>query len=214
MNLKKLLSWPAGRATRQSWAQQPTACDQLRPDADEQVNAAPFSNSNVVFLPAANAGLSGHEPVADSSSFEKTAPEPAKRKGLVDAEELQAFWRDNYFGLGRHNGAQHHSSAAMELGCQAVIAKLQNILTGLLVRRQAKHDALQIKVLEVANSSADMAAKLRLACDHLERDMAELREQSVLAGQGRGWVLAALNDYRLGFDRGMRAALDFELLCE
>ena len=213
MNLKKLLSWPVSRTTRQSWASQTTAIERLGEDVDGQEAEAPSANGNVVFLPAANAGLA-HKPAVGPSSFEQAAPEPARRKGLVDAEELQAFWRDNYFGLGRHNGAQHHSSAAMELGCQAVIAKLQNILTGLLDRRQAKHDALQIKVLEVENSSADMVAKLRLACSHLERDMAELRDQQALAGQGRGWVLAALHDYRLGFDRGIRAALDFELLCE
>lgn len=213
MNLKKFLSWPPNRTIRQSWVPDPPITDEIGPEVTGQQTAPLSPTGNVVFLPAVNAEIE-RRPAVDSSSFEHSAPEPARRKGLINAEELQAFWRDNYFGLGRHNGAQHHSAAAMELGCQAIIAKLQNILTGLQGRRQARRDALQIKGVEVARSCADMAAKLQLACDHMERDMAELREQSVLAGQGRGWVLAALNDYRLGFDCGMRAVLDFELLCE
>jgi hypothetical protein len=33
-----------------------------------------------------------------------------------------------------------------------------------------------------------------------------------LAEQRKGWVLDALNRYRLGFDRGVRDALEYELL--
>ena len=37
-------------------------------------------------------------------------------------------------------------------------------------------------------------------------------EQTALAEQRKGWVLDVLNRYQLGFDRGVREALDFELL--
>ena len=40
----------------------------------------------------------------------------------------------------------------------------------------------------------------------------ELRAFVALAEQRKGWVLDALNRYQLGFDRGVREALDFELL--
>ena len=42
--------------------------------------------------------------------------------------------------------------------------------------------------------------------------VADKAERIELAAQRKGWVLDALNRYRLGFDRGVREALDFELL--
>ena len=57
-----------------------------------------------------------------------------------------------------------------------------------------------------------MAETLRLACEQAQREIAVLKEQHALAEQRKGWVLDALNRYQLGFDRGVREALDFELL--
>jgi hypothetical protein len=39
-----------------------------------------------------------------------------------------------------------------------------------------------------------------------------LREQIALADSGKGWVLEALNRYQIGFGKGVREAIDFELL--
>lgn len=46
----------------------------------------------------------------------------------------------------------------------------------------------------------------------LEAEMALLGEQVQLAAERKGWVLDAVNRYRLGFDRGMHKALEFKLL--
>jgi hypothetical protein len=57
-----------------------------------------------------------------------------------------------------------------------------------------------------------MAAQLALACQQTERELVSLQEQLTLAEHRKGWVLDALNRYRHGFDRGVRDALDYELL--
>jgi hypothetical protein len=39
-----------------------------------------------------------------------------------------------------------------------------------------------------------------------------LKEQLKLSIERKGWILAALNEFRIGFDRGLRDAVDAELL--
>ena len=38
--------------------------------------------------------------------------------------------------------------------------------------------------------------------------MATIQSQSVLAVEGKGWVLRALNEYKIGFGKGLREAVD------
>ena len=42
--------------------------------------------------------------------------------------------------------------------------------------------------------------------------MNTLRDQQALAAGGQGWVLEALNRYQIGFGKGLREALEFQLL--
>ena len=66
--------------------------------------------------------------------------------------------------------------------------------------------------LPLAACCASTTARLRLALANQERDMEALRGQHALAGHGQGWVLEALNRYQIGFGKGLREALEFELL--
>jgi hypothetical protein len=42
--------------------------------------------------------------------------------------------------------------------------------------------------------------------------MTTLQTQIDLAEQGKGWVLAALNEYQIGYSKGLREAIDAEVL--
>jgi hypothetical protein len=75
-----------------------------------------------------------------------------------------------------------------------------------------KLDRLNLAKQDVANLSDAMADKLALAGEQIKREMDVLRAQVSLAEQRKGWVLDAINRYQLGFDRGVREALDFQLL--
>lgn len=144
-----------------------------------------------------------------SSSF---SPEPTHPRGVLEAAELQAFFAENHFGLGRHNGAQYMTPDALALGRQTLISRFQNTLDLLISQRQAKIDVLRDMALQTQGMCSTVTSRLTLACQRLERDISTLREQYLLASDGKGWILRALNEYEIGFGKGLREAVDMELL--
>ena len=171
----------------------------------------PWSDAKVIPLhrPAPAAGL-GDTPLADE--FVQAPAQPIRVKGLMNAPELEAFFKTNQFGFGRHHGSHYRTHEAMDRGLLAVVTSFQNIVSDLAERRQARVNKLQQSRQEVATLSPTMADTLRIACDQVQREISVLNEQHALAEQRKGWVLDALNRYQLGFDRGARDAIDFELL--
>jgi hypothetical protein len=133
-------------------------------------------------------------------------------QGLLNAPEFEAFFNANQFGYGRHQGTRYRSAEALDRGLEAVIARFQHVLADLAERRKAKIDRLRLARQEVAGLSPAMAGQLDLALEQTSRELSTLHEQAALAEQRKGWVLDALNRYRLGFDRGMRDVIEYELL--
>jgi hypothetical protein len=141
-----------------------------------------------------------------------SSPEPAQPRGLLETPALKAFFAENHFGLGRHNGAQYMTQDAMELGRQTLVARFQNTLELLIAQKQAKVDALRDMAVQTQGVCATVTSQLSLACQRLERDMTAIQSQSVLAAEGKGWVLRALNEYKIGFGKGLREAVNMKLL--
>lgn len=133
-------------------------------------------------------------------------------QGLMDSPELKAFFADNHVGLGRHNGAHYQTQEALALGRETLVSRFQNALEVMVAQRQAKVDALRNMALQTAGVCTTVTSQLNLASQRLERDMATLQAQSEQAAQHKGWVLSALNEYQIGFGKGLREAVDFELL--
>lgn len=211
MNLRKVMFWKQQANTAPaspSNAPAPVAADASK---DDEVGPGGVRRAKVISLPrpGGEAVLVG-SPTLDE--FESTTPAPQRLKGLMNAPELEAFFSTNQFGFGRHHGTRYRSLEALDRGLDAVIAEFQHILAGLAERRQAKIDRLQLAGQEVATLSVTMAGQLNLALEQTRRELDVLREQMALAEQRKGWVLDALNRYRLGFDRGVRDALEYELL--
>ncbi len=211
MNLRKVMFWK----------QQVTADPAIPSDAlgslatdhciGDPVDLGDVQRAKVISLPRPG----GEAVVGESRTldeFGNASPATQRLKGLLNAPELEAFFKTNQFGFGRHHGARYRSLEALDRGLDAVVAEFQHIVAGLAERRQAKVDRLQLVSREVATLSDAMAGQVNLALEHSQRELAALREQAHLAEQRKGWVLDALNRYRLGFDRGVRDALDFELL--
>ena len=213
MNLRKVMFW-----------KQPEAAIAIAPVLDTspsphiaaaQVAAPngpdPWSDAKVIPLHKANAADRPSEmPIADE--FAQAPVQPLRVKGLMNAPELEAFFKTNQFGFGRHHGCHYRTHEALDRGLLAVVTSFQNIVSDLAERRQARVDKLQQSRQEVATLSPTMADTLRIACDQAQREISVLNEQHALAEHRKGWVLDALNRYQLGFDRGVRDALDFELL--
>ena len=150
--------------------------------------------------------------MALADEFAQAPAQPIRVTGLMNAPELETFFKTNQFGFGRHHGSHYRTHEAMDRGLLAVVTSFQNIVSDLAERRQARVNKLQQSRQEVATLSPTMADTLRIACDQVQREISVLHEQHALAEQRKGWVLDALNRYQLGFDRGVRDAIDFELL--
>ena len=139
-------------------------------------------------------------------------PKQSPVKGLMNATEIKEFFSENYFGLGRHNGANFRTLDALELGKRTLISKFQNTLTDLLENKQAKINKLQNQAVAIEGISESMTQQLKLACEHVEREIKVLSEQIENANVQKGWVLDALNRYQLGFIKGLNDAIEFEFL--
>jgi hypothetical protein len=203
--LEAVTAGATGPAANDPWHHEPknsrqTAGDD-RASAGTGPAAAPFSGE-VDALAA-----------ADAKASEFTLPRPALRTpGLLNVPELAAYFGTNHHASGRYHGCRYRSEHAREQGLAALVTTFQNTVSEMAERRLARIDRLRLSRHDVAGLGGDLGAKIDLACAQAQREVEALREQLALAAQGQGWVLDALNRYRLGFDRGVREAVDFELL--
>lgn len=161
--------------------------------------------SNVIPLPAPEVQISA-PPDAQQT------PKQHSVRGQIGSELVKAFFDQNHFGLGRHNGANYRTLDAMEFGRSGRIAEFKNAIRGTVEQTQAKIDRLTSTQIEAEGVCKSTSARLALAVTQLERDLKVLNEQSDLATEGKGWVLEALNRYQAGFVKGMREAVEAELI--
>jgi hypothetical protein len=212
MNMRKVMFWkqPEAAVAPAPFVNSGASPHIASTPAATQTDSDPWSDGNVIPLLGAKAAGPINVPIADE--FAQAPAQPVRVRGLMNAPELEAFFKVNQFGFGRHHGSHYRTHEAMDRGLLAVVTSFQNIVSDLAERRQARANKLQQSRQEVATLSPSLADTLRIACDQVQREISVLNEQHVLAEQRKGWVLDALNRYQLGFDRGVRDALDFELL--
>ena len=165
---------------------------------------------NVVSFPLRADWPGGAE--SDGPHSPAPGPDEIRFKGLISAPELSRFFGTDFFAYGRHNGARCRNREALEQGRQERITQFQGAVATLIGRKQAKLDRLGMEMLAIEGISPVTSAQLRLAGEHLERDIRLLTEQTELAGTGNGWIREALHRYETGFARGLREALEFDLL--
>jgi hypothetical protein len=177
----------------------------------------PDPGSNVVKLPVklqkidhSSSGSIEYPPMPGLAS----EPARSRIKGLMNSQELEAFFQDNHFGLGRHNGANYRSQEAFQLGKRTIISRFHNIIEDLISRRQEKMNKLKLEMIAIEGISTTMSMQLQLACEQLQRDIAALEKQIDLSNKEQGWILDALNRFHIGFSKGLREALEFDLLAQ
>lgn len=205
MNLRKMFFWNTSPAA--------AADDLVTTPALVPVQIAD-ALSNVIQLPPRSplelpAGLEPADTQAVSSKSPSNASQPA---GLMDTFELKAFFAENFFGLGRHNGSTYRTQEALAQGKQGMVSRFQNTVAALIEQRQAKIDRLRNMQLQTEGVCLTTTAQLDLARSRLTREITVLQDQIALAENCKGWVLEALNRYQIGFGKGLREAIDFELL--
>lgn len=212
MNLRKMIFWKMPEAQLVDGASPGTAGAALATPATQPPQVG---INNVISWPPhppLDAPLGLDEPLTDSAVRPATASPQAR--GLLYTPVLKAFFADNHFGLGRHNGANYRTLEALELGKHALVSQFQNMLAELVGQKQSKADRLYDKLLETQGLCDTTTGRLRQACSNLEREMTQLRAQMDSASEGKGWVLQALNQYQIGFTKGSREAVEFEMLAD
>ncbi|MBS0454451.1 MAG: hypothetical protein JSS14_24410 [Proteobacteria bacterium] len=213
MNLKRIFT----RRPRSSGPAQNN--EPISPEVAPATTMA-VGGTNVFTLPS-SLGLAG-DPRFESAFGEvseagpdgelSASPPPTRAVGVMGSAELRAFFSRGHFQSGRYHGGRYKTQQALELGKREIITDFQLLLSSLMDQRHAKRDRVQSEILKMQDFSAELAGRLRLTSEHLDRQIALLQEQFKLTEEGQGWVLTALNRYQLGFDRGVTDALDFDLL--
>jgi hypothetical protein len=164
--------------------------------------------NNVVQLPVSS---TLDKPMGLDSS-ELILPQAKNPIGPMSAEEIKAFFAFDYAAQGRYAGAVYKTNEALDHGKSVLIAHFQNAVSQVIDQKQAKIDGLRSMEVQTSGVSEIVTSQLRLASMRLERDINTLVAQRELALDGKGWILSALNEYQIGFGKGMRAAIDAELL--
>jgi hypothetical protein len=210
MNLKKLMFWKSTETD----AETPTtdgasASDSAMGNADFAAtdNVLPFPGRAEMAFPPVNEALGTSHGAAGK-------PEAARHKGLLQAPEFQTYFATNYFAFGYQAGARFRTSEALEQGRQEQIARFQNVVSELAQRRRTKIARLNAMGIGVEGASTVAASQVRLTCEHLQAEIAELNAQHGLAQVGQSWVRQALTQYESGFAKGLRTVVLFELEAE
>jgi hypothetical protein len=155
-------------------------------------------------------GISGVLPTSDTMYINIRARPVSS--GPMTAAPINEFFSRNFVNYGRYAGATQRSNEALALGLAAVMSQFQNAISLVISEKRSKLDNLHNVAAQSEGVSDIVSTQLHLAREKLERDISVLREQLELADQRRGWILSALNEYRIGFDRGLREAVDAEIL--
>jgi hypothetical protein len=200
MNLKKLRFWNT-QDQFESAVQPLETHEQVAPEQD--------ALSNVIKLPVANPLI---QPAGLTEQEDAPKAVTPKHLGVLDSVELKEFFKQNHFGLGRHNGSVYRTQNSLELGKKNIVSEFQNILHELYQRNKVKHQKLHLKSLETVGLCDVTSSMLEYAKESVQKDMDLLSEQIAFAENGRGWVLEALNSYQIGFGKGVREAIEFELI--
>ena len=199
MNLKRIFAWDrAGFESGQEEHNAPSIAEQ---ESNDTAKVVFMSNRPEVSNPDLN-------PITDMP----TLAQPSFNKGLMYEPELVSYFSRNYFGLGRHSGMLLKSAESLGLGRAELISNFQNGCAAVLERKFAKINKLRSEIVAIDGLSPPTTKRLELACEHLMREIEQLEHQMSSAMEGKGWVLEALNRYQMGFQKGMREAIEFELM--
>lgn len=211
MNMLKALkqAWLGNQNNRDVTESTNTVSTTQTPAPEASIAAAATPN-NVIALPVVDREVPSQAPASDIALPQE--PAPLRFKGLFNAPELESFFAENFFGYGRHTGSKFRTQEMLAQGKQSITSQFQNKLTELIERKQEKINKLRNEMIAIEGVSNAMSAQLRLACDQLQRDINLLGEQIEAAVHGRGWVLEPLQRYEIGFTKGLREAIEFELL--
>jgi hypothetical protein len=129
--------------------------------------------------------------------------------GLQDEPLLVKYRSRDYFSIGYVDGAHAPNHEDLESGCVRLHAHFCEVVGTLIGVRQAQLDRAALKLLDAGQQGSPLAKdRLGKLTETYQRDIDELERQIKLARGGEGWYWRVCVDYRSGFQRALREALD------
>ena len=200
MNLKKLKWWPSNQENMPVDANNPLNPEDEREEADKGKVVSLFTG-NPIDNPA---GL-----ISPNEFWSRKRPE---LRGLLDGPEIKGFLEKNHAASGRYQGSVYGTQESLKLGTAKLVSEFQNTLEELKERRKVEHQRLHMKLLETQGVASGTNEMLEFAKATVSQELDLLESQIAAAEAGKGWIEEALNCYKLGFNRGIREAIEFDLI--
>lgn len=161
-------------------------------------NVIGINNGNPLNAPV---GLANTVPLSDSNYLK--IRRDAAEFGPMSCEDISQFFSKNFVNNGRYSGSTERTQESLELGLETIVAQFQNVLSVVIGRRNSMIHALRNIEAETEGVSSPRRNQLELRRDKLQKELSVLEEQLRLSEERKGWVLSALNEYRIGFHRGL-----------
>lgn len=165
----------------------------------------------VQLRPSVDSGPRGSPDVAEQMVPAQSGPAAVPAVALMDDSGIQEFLRENWFGLGRHNGAVFRTRESLDRGRSSVIARFQNTIEGLAARREAQIRRLQDTLIEIEGISETTSRRLDQAVQCMQQDVVKLRAEIAHSTRAEGWVKEAVLSYEAGFAKGLYEAVAVEM---
>lgn len=157
--------------------------------------------------PGPQGSLDGAEQMVQGQSVPAAVPAVA----LMDDIGIQEFLRENWFGLGRHNGAVYRTRESLDRGRESIVARFQNAVEGLAARKEVQIRRLQDTLTEIEGISETTSRRLHLAVQCMQQDVVKLRAEIAHSTSAEGWVKEAVLRYEAGFAKGLYEAVAVEM---
>lgn len=135
-----------------------------------------------------------------------------ERKPLLEREELVNFLNNQHFAMGVHNGAAYRTREALEIGKRKIINEFQNILNELLQGSQIRRERIEMYLIQTRGVCQTTTDMLIFAIASVQKDLELIQEQISKSQDGQGWVGKVLDQYEIGFNKGVNEAIDFDNL--
>ena len=133
-------------------------------------------------------------------------------KSILNNEQFDDFFNQNYFSRGRHNGFNLGSEAHFDAGRKAIISDFQRILMKLADHKRKYIHEIDGESIKSGDSFPLLAKDLEQLVKGVRDDIAVLEEQIKLSENSKGWVSKSINDYENGFIQGKQFGIKIRLL--
>ncbi|WP_394513739.1 hypothetical protein [Roseateles sp. DXS20W] len=144
-------------------------------------------------------------------------PESAPRRPVSAALQDDPMFKDlcdaDYEALGFRDGTRVPDHEGLDQGCARIRARARLVFDHMVQARIAWLDESELQQLAVGQQGSALGCeRMRAQSNAWRRDIETIKQQRELAGEHQGWIEPLVVDYRAGFQRALRGAINAQWL--